>query len=123
MVALGGAIGAILRFIIGTFAVERWGTTFPWGTLIVNLVGSFVIGFSWQLFERWAIAPQARTFLFIGLLGAFTTFSSYALDTIRLYQSGKQFLAIANVLANNVLGLTAVLLGFLLARQIISRLR
>ena len=119
-VAIGGAIGAMLRYGTGVLTVQRWGTGFPWGTVTVNLVGSFVIGFLWQWFERYALTPQARTFIFVGILGAFTTFSSFTLDSLRLFQAGKVGLGLWNVVGSNVVGLTAIYLGTLIARQLLT---
>ena len=119
-VAIGGAIGALLRYSVSLLATQLAGASFPWGTLTVNLMGSFVIGFLWQAFEKIPITPNLRTFIFIGVLGAFTTFSSYTLDSLRLWQAGKVWLALLNILSSNTLGLTAVALGYLLARQLIK---
>jgi CrcB protein len=103
-------------------AAQWWGTDFPWGTLTVNLVGSFVIGFLWQWFERYAISPNVRALIFVGILGAFTTFSSYTLDSLRLLQLGRVLPAVLNVVGSNGLGLTAVYLGTLAARQLLHHI-
>ena len=121
-IALGGAIGALLRYATSILTALWWGTDFPWGTLTVNLVGSFFIGFLWQWFERFTLAPYIRTLVFVGILGAFTTFSSYTLDSLRLFQVGKVMPALVNVIGSNLLGLTAVYLGTLTARQLLHHL-
>ena len=97
-VALGGALGSVLRYLLG-----RWTQTlsksidFPYGTLVVNLIGCFVIGFLSQLAEaRGAFTPESRAFIFIGLLGGFTTFSALGNDTINLLRDGETFNALAN---------------------------
>lgn len=115
-VALGGAIGAMFRYGVALLTAQWWGTEFPWGTVTVNLIGSFVIGFLWQWFEQYTIEPYMRTLIFVGVLGAFTTFSSYTLDSLRLFQAGKLLPGLANMVGSNVLGLTAVYLGTLIAR-------
>ena len=121
IIAVGGAVGALLRYAVYAVAAHYGGLHFPWGTLSVNVIGSFVIGFLWQWFERAGIvAPNWQTFLFVGVLGAFTTFSSYSLDCLRLVQGGQVVAGVLNIVVNNVLALTAVALGVLLARQLIT---
>jgi CrcB protein len=119
-VALGGAIGAVLRYVVSLLAIQWAGAGFPWGTLAVNLMGSFVIGFLWQWFDRLPVEPNVRTFVIIGVLGAFTTFSCYTLDSLRLWQAGKVWLGLVNVVGSNALGLTAVTLGYLSAKQLLT---
>ena len=119
-VALGGAIGAMLRYGTSTLTAQWWGTEFPWGTVTVNLVGSFVIGVLWHWFEHYTLAPHIRTLIFVGILGAFTTFSSYTLDSLRLFQVGKVLPGLLNMVGSNVMGLTAVYLGALTARQLLT---
>jgi CrcB protein len=114
----GGALGTLARYSVSGVA-HRWlGSSFPVGTLTVNLLGSFVIGVLWGFFEREAISPNIRTFLFIGFLGGFTTFSSFSLETLNLFRDGQTKWAILNVLANNVAGLLLVFAGFALARLV-----
>ncbi len=119
-VALGGAIGALLRYGTSLLTTYWWGSNFPWGTFTVNLIGSFVIGFLWQWFEQYTLAPHLRSLIFVGVLGAFTTFSSYTLDTLRLFQIDKMLPGLLNLVGSNVLGLTAVYLGILIARQLLT---
>ncbi len=115
-IALGGAIGTLARFSTGTLLIrlmERTG--FPWATLAVNLVGCFLIGYLNGLFvERLLIAPEIRMALLIGFLGGFTTFSSYGWETISFLRDSQYVMAGVNILANNVLGLALVLVGYLL---------
>ena len=117
-VALGGMIGAMLRFAVSRLALARWGGEFPWGTLLVNVVGSFLIGLCWQLFERWELASAARLFLFVGIFGAFTTFSSFSLEGLQLFQAGRVQVGLVYVVGSNLLGLTAVFLGYLLGQSV-----
>lgn len=112
-VALGGALGSGSRYMLGTWvqSVSK-SIDFPFGTLTVNLIGCFVIGFLSQLAEsRGVFTPEARAFIFIGILGGFTTFSSFGNDTINLLRDGETFNALANVGANVILGLALVWLG------------
>jgi fluoride exporter len=112
-VALGGALGSVSRYILGTWTQTlSKSIDFPYGTLAVNLIGCFVIGFLSQLAEaRGAFTPESRAFIFVGLLGGFTTFSSFGNDTINLFRDGETFNALANVGANVILGLALVWFG------------
>lgn len=112
-VAFGGALGSVSRYLLGTWvqSVSK-SIDFPFGTLTVNLIGCFVIGFLSQLAEaRGVFTSEARAFVFIGILGGFTTFSSFGNDTINLLRDGETFNALANVGANVILGLLLVWLG------------
>ncbi len=112
-VALGGALGSVFRYLLGTWTqTMSKSIDFPYGTLTVNLIGCFVIGFLAQLAEaRGAFASDSRAFVFIGILGGFTTFSSFGNDTINLLRDGEAFNALANVGANVIFGLILVWLG------------
>lgn len=117
LVAAGGALGALCRHGANLLSVRLAGAHFPAGTLAVNLAGCLLIGLVFGLSERTALlGPQARLFLVTGFLGALTTFSSFALETVAAAQAGQAHLALINVLANNVLGLALVAAGMLLAR-------
>lgn len=113
IVALGGALGSVFRYLLGTWTqTPSKSIDFPYGTLAVNLMGCFLIGFLSQLAEaRGAFASGSRTFVFIGILGGFTTFSSFGNDTINLLRDGETFNALANVGANVIFGLILVWLG------------
>jgi len=87
------------------------------GTLCVNLIGAFAIGILWGLSEKISISSDFRTFAFIGILGSFTTFSSYALETNNLFSDGEIKLALAYVLITNVLGVALVLSGFIVSKS------
>jgi CrcB protein len=113
LVALGGAMGSVSRYLLGTWiqAVSR-SIDFPFGTLTVNLLGCFMIGFLSQLAEaRGAFTPESRALIFVGILGGFTTFSSFGNDTINLVRDGEMFNALANVGANVIFGLLLVWSG------------
>lgn len=113
LVALGGAVGSVSRYLLGTWIQSASRSVdFPYGTLTVNLLGCFVIGFLSQLAEtRGAFTPETRALVFIGVLGGFTTFSSFGNDTLNLFRDGETVNALVNVGANVVLGLALVWLG------------
>lgn len=111
-IAAGGALGAVLRYLLSGWVQELGGSRFPWGTLAVNVVGSFALGLLMAgLLEHAATAPVTRTFWTIGVLGAFTTFSTFSYETLALFSIGDWSAGIANVAANLGLGLAAALLG------------
>jgi len=117
LVGLGGFVGSSGRFILSTL-VYRFVplSTFPLATLVVNVAGCLVIGYLGGLMEtRQALGPALRLFLIIGILGGFTTFSSFALETLHLTQAAEVVKALLNVAAQIVLGLTAAWLGYLYA--------
>lgn len=112
-VALGGALGSVLRYLLSTWtqSISR-SIDFPYGTLAVNLVGCLVIGFLSYLAEsRGAFTVESRAFVFIGILGGFTTFSSFGNETLNLLRDGERLNALANVGANVILGLILVWVG------------
>ena len=113
LVGTGGALGSIFRYLLGTWAqTASRSIDFPYGTLAVNLIGCFVIGFLSQLAEaRGAFTSESRALVFVGILGGFTTFSSFGNDTVNLLRDGETFNALANVGANVILGLMLVWLG------------
>jgi len=112
-VAVGGALGSVSRYLLGTWIQSlSKSIDFPFGTLLVNLIGCFVIGLLSQLAEaRGVFTPEARAFVFIGILGGFTTFSSFGNDTVNLFRDGESLNAFMNVGANVILGLVLVWLG------------
>ncbi|MDZ4835747.1 MAG: fluoride efflux transporter CrcB [Candidatus Melainabacteria bacterium] len=119
-VAAGGLFGSVFRYLTGHFAAQLFGTTFPWGTLIVNGLGTSLLAFVVTLaFNKpGTIDPGLRFFLTTGFAGGFTTFSALAMETFSLYQKGEVVLATANLGGNLLLGLVAVVIGFVLARLI-----
>ena len=113
IVAIGGAFGSAFRYMFGTW-VQAFSRSldFPYGTLVVNLLGCFVIGFLAQLAEtRGAFTSESRLFVFVGILGGFTTFSSFGNETLNLARDSQMINALANIGANVILGLFAVWLG------------
>jgi len=109
-VSLGGIVGACARYFLSRFTAKMLGTSFPWGTLFINISGSFVLGlFLVYTTERVFVDPRWRLLIAIGFCGAYTTFSSYAYESMVYFQQGNWMLFAGNVLANNVLCLAAVL--------------
>ncbi len=119
----GGAIGTLARYGLSGLTHKYFEGTFPLGTLVVNLAGSLIIGLIWGLWETENIPTHIRTFIFIGILGGFTTFSSYTLETLNLFKDGDTKMALVNIFANNILGLLLVFLGFIAARGILNIIR
>lgn len=112
LVGIGGFIGSAMRYLLGGYVQQSSKSIFPYGTLAVNVIGCFVIGFLSQLAEnRGAFSSEARAFVFIGILGGFTTFSSFGNETLNLASDGEMLNAFANIGLNVVLGLFAVWLG------------
>jgi CrcB protein len=115
LVALGGAIGSVARFWLNALSERLWGGDFPWGTVIANITGSLLIGFIAALP---AFGPRdllTRQFLMVGIMGGYTTFSSFSLQTLTMLQNGHLAKAAANVLGSLVLCLLAVWAGYALA--------
>lgn len=117
LIGLAGFVGTLSRYWLSGFIARRYGETFPLGTLAVNLVGCFLVGFLFYLMqERYLVNQDMRSIVLIGLLGGFTTFSSLGLQTFTLLQNNEMGLAVLNVLASNVLGLVLVWAGYTLGK-------
>jgi CrcB protein len=119
LVGLGGFAGAVLRWLVDGWVSERNPTAFPLGTLAINLTGSFVLGvlFAWVI-ERNVLPPDVRLPLMVGFLGAYTTFSTFMLESWRLVEEGSWGLATANLVGSVALGLVAVVLGLAVGRAL-----
>ncbi|MCK5266910.1 MAG: fluoride efflux transporter CrcB [Spirochaetes bacterium] len=122
-IALGGSLGATFRYLISKNIQSVFNTTLPIGTLFVNAGGSFLIGFVFYFFDYVIISRDIKSFLTIGFLGAFTTFSTYSLETINLFRDGEIKLGITNLLLNNILCLVMVIIGIITSRFIFKIIR
>jgi len=119
LISLGAIVGANLRFLVSRLAAKYISASLPWGTLIINVSGSFILGFFlvWTS-ERVLADPRWRALVAVGFCGAYTTFSSYSYETFGLFEQGHYSLAAWNFVANNALSLTGVVAGAILARVI-----
>jgi CrcB protein len=119
MAAMGGAIGASARYLVGVGALRLIGTGFPWGTLIVNIAGSLIMGLMIETFTlRYSVSNEFRTFLATGVLGGFTTFSAFSLDFAVLMERKAQGLAVIYLGASVGLSVLALFAGLYIARII-----
>ncbi len=118
-IAAGGALGALLRFWGANWVYSLLGRAFPYGTLAVNVLGSLVMGFCYiWLVERSTLGPEWRALVMVGLLGAFTTFSTFSIETINLLEGGEVSKALLNMLLSVVLCVFAAWLGLVAGRQL-----
>lgn len=118
-IAGGGAVGALLRFWMSQGVYLLLGRGFPYGTLVVNSLGSFLMGLLYvYLLDRSHVAPEWRAAILIGLLGAFTTFSTFSIETLNLFEQGEQLKALMNIFLSVVLCLFATWLGIIIGRQL-----
>ena len=118
-VAIGGAAGALARYGLAGWIQERAGFGFPWGTLTVNVLGSLLVGLTLRYLEAARLAPEWRALLAVGLLGAFTTFSTFSYETVTLLEEGAWGRAAGYALGSLLIGIAAVYAGIFLAGQIL----
>jgi CrcB protein len=119
LIGLGGFAGAITRYLVDGAVIDRTGGGFPWGTLVINVSGSFVLGLLFALTAERAVLPaDIRGPVMIGFLGAYTTFSTWMLESWRLVEGGAYLAAIANLGGSVVIGLVAVVAGLAVGRAI-----
>ena len=117
LIGLAGLVGTVLRYWLAGYVARQYGETFSWGTMAVNLIGCLAAGaVFYATEERFVVNPTLRTVILIGLLGGFTTFSSYGLQTFVLLRDGEYGLATLNVVTSNVLGLFMVWVGYALGK-------
>lgn len=117
LISIGAVLGANARYLVGVWAVERWGAVFPYGTLLVNVTGSVLLGFLLALTTgRVTISPELRLLLVVGFMGSYTTFSSYSVETVALLREGNMWYGLGNILGNNLLCLAGAVAGVYLAR-------
>jgi len=120
-IAIGGAVGAVARHFVGVQMLRLFGSGFPWGTISVNVVGSFAMGALVELMAvRWNVGPELRAFMTVGVLGAFTTFSTFSLDVAVLGGRGAVFPAALYVLLSVGLSISALFFGLWLSRQLLT---
>lgn len=120
VIALGGAIGAVLRYLVGGLDYRFSGGIFPVSTLVVNASGSLITGFLWGIVDRFAIPPNMRLFIFVGILGGYTTFSTFSLESFNLLRDGEYRIALLNIFFSNTLAVGFVFLGFFALRSLIN---
>ena len=119
IIAVGAVLGALLRYWLGDWTAQRFGTAFPYGNLMINLTGSFILGLFMALVtHRFLVSPEWRLFIAIGFLGSYTTFSSYAYESLNLIMTGQGTLGLLNLFGSSFLGGLAVFAGILLGRLI-----
>ena len=118
-IAAGGSIGAVMRYLVSTGVHAILGRSFPYGTLTVNVLGSFLMGFLFVfMLERSSLGPEWRALVLIGFLGAFTTFSTFSIETLNLIENGAMVRAMANILVSVTTCILATWLGLILGRQL-----
>lgn len=118
-VAVGAVLGAWARYALSGWAAQRWGASFPWGTLLVNLTGSFLLGVfvAWST-DRFLVDPRLRLLIAVGFFGSYTTFSSYTVESLNLLLAGQWLLGLLNWWGSALLGGLAALLGLWLGRAL-----
>ncbi len=119
-VFIGGGIGALLRYLLSAVIQKQSASLFPYGTLVVNLIGALFIGFLWELFLRITVSTNIRVLIFMGIIGAFTTFSTFSLETFNLLRDGQYISALINVILNNVFCITLVFAGSITAKYLLK---
>jgi CrcB protein len=119
VISIGAIVGANARYLLSRFAAKELGPVFPYGTLFINIAGSLIVGFFviWTT-ERVLADPRWRLLVVVGFCGSFTTFSSYAFETMAYFEQGQWLLMCSNILSNNILCLVGALAGMALARVI-----
>ncbi len=120
IIGFGGAIGTILRYIMGGLDYRFSSGVFPISTLVVNVTGSLMIGFLWGTVDRFAISPNLRLFVFIGILGGYTTFSTFSLETFNLMRDSEYKIAFFNMVLSLALSVGAVFAGYIFSKCLIN---
>ena len=119
IISAGAILGANARYWLGGWAAEKFGSSFPYGTMIINVSGSLILGFFMTLItDRFIVDPRWRLLVAIGFLGAYTTFSTYTYESANLILSGQVWMGLLNLLGSSLLGLMAVTAGIFLGRML-----
>jgi fluoride exporter len=117
LLCLAGAAGTLCRYALSGLTYRMTGSAFPWGTLAVNVIGCFFAGLLWSFFEhRWIVSGETRMVILIGFMGAFTTFSTYMLESGELLRSAQYLAAASNLFLQNGVGFAALVMGIALGR-------
>ncbi len=120
LILTGGAVGSLLRYLVSESMAKISDGGFPYGTLIVNLTGCLIIGILWGIFSQDGLTTNLKAFLFIGLLGGFTTFSTFALESFQLFDNGQVKAGILYILISNIIGISLTIGGYYLSRILIK---
>ncbi len=120
LISAGAILGANARYWIGDWSAQKWGAAFPFGTVLINMTGSFLIGLFLTLAtERFMIDPRWRLLIAVGFLGAYTTFSTFSFESFSLINRGQWLLGVLNALGSTLVGILAVSLGVLVAKNLL----
>ncbi len=122
-IALGGTIGALSRYLVSGWAQSFFYSYFPWGTLCVNIAGSLIIGMAWGILDYIIVSDNFKMLIFVGILGSFTTFSSFSLETFHLLRDGEYSMAIINITVSVIFCIACVFAGFFAARFVLEAVR
>jgi CrcB protein len=117
-VAIGGAIGSLGRYIVALLVEKISLVNFPIATFFANITGCLLIGFFWNYFDRLHVSNEFRLFVFTGFLGGYTTFSTFARESMQFFKAGEPLHALGYILASNIAGLAAVALGFIISQRL-----
>ena len=119
-IAVGGSLGALARYFVSKFVGTHMEDIFPYGTMVANLSGSFFMGFLFEFFEQSLVSPGLRNLIAVGFIGAYTTFSTFMLESVNLMRAGEYRLAAWNLVASNVLGVAFVFSGLVASRYMLQ---
>ena len=123
LIIAGGGIGALLRYSLSLLAQRQFGNNFPYGTLVVNIIGAFIIGFAWEVSQSLIVSDNIKLFVFMGFLGGLTTFSTYSLETVNFFRNNEITKAFTNIVLSNVSCILLVFAGYLSARYLMKLIR
>lgn len=118
VIGLGGILGANARYIVASWVAQRFGIAFPYGTFLINLSGSFILGFVMPLFLRYSSSLYPRLFFAVGFLGAYTTFSTFSFESLQLIQNGRILSALGYMVSSATFGILGAWAGFLLGQRL-----